>query len=31
LDYGKEGRTLSIMISKDESGGSSVVITETKE
>jgi len=31
LDYVKEGRKLSLMISKDESGGSSVVITETKE
>jgi hypothetical protein len=30
LDYGKESRTLSIIITKDEAGGCSVVITETK-
>jgi hypothetical protein len=31
LEYGKEGRKLSIMITWDEADGSSVVITETEE
>jgi len=31
MEYGKEGRKLSILITKEEAGGSSVVITETKE